>query len=141
MPLLAKQEGKWIGTYLHFSASGAKIDEHSSLVECVLSGNAADAFVQTNTYQWADGKSETLVMPAQWKKGELVWKNEPYSGKIWQADNATLLSHWHHTDQPGTYLYEVLHMTGSSKERSRTWTWFQAEKIFRRTIIQETRKA
>lgn len=140
MPLLTRQEGKWVGSYLHLNASGGTIDEHNSLVECKLSSDPANAYVQTSTYTWADGKTETLVLPAQWNKGELIWKNGPYSGKIWQADDATLVSHWHRSDSPGSYLYEVLHMSRNGQQRSRSWTWFQTDKIHRRTLIQESKK-
>ena len=43
MPLLARHEGVWDGTYIYYNAAGEQIDAHSSRLFCRLTGEGEAA--------------------------------------------------------------------------------------------------
>lgn len=60
MPLLARHEGVWDGTYTYFNAQNEKIDEHASRLLCRLPDGGDIPYHQTNHYtmgRWQDRDS------------------------------------------------------------------------------------
>ena len=48
MPLLARHEGVWDGTYTYFNAKNEKIDEHASRLLCRFPDEGPVPYHQTN---------------------------------------------------------------------------------------------
>ncbi len=70
MPLLARHEGEWGGTYTYVDRSGKVTDEHRSLLSCRLPDDGTWDYYQVNKYTWADGRTEEHRFPAPtWATG------------------------------------------------------------------------
>jgi hypothetical protein len=143
MPLLARHEGVWEGTYRTYDAAGNKIDEHASRLVCRFPESGPYPYHQTNHYRWADGRTEVREFPAKLMDGRIVWDNELIKG--WAADvpldenNRTTMLYWVRKGDPDMYLYEMIHLSDCGKFRSRVWQWIKDGKILQRTLIDETR--
>ncbi len=142
MPLLARHEGVWEGVYRYYDAKGGKIDEHQSRLLCRFPDADEYEYHQTNYYTWEDGRTEERDFPAK-LRDERIW----FSGEIegWAAElplddkNRTLVLHWQRADMPGTYLYELIHISDCGRYRSRMWQGIKDGKTLRRTLIDETK--
>jgi hypothetical protein len=140
MPLLARHEGVWEGTYRYYDVEGRKTDEHASRLLCRFPAEG-HAYHQTNYYRWPDGKREVRDFPATVKDGRLFWDNEFIQG--WAADVAlddfkrTTMLNWTRTGEPDLYLYEMIQLSDDGQARSRVWHWFKADRLFQRTLVDE----
>ena len=67
MPLLARHEGVWDGTYSYFNADNEKIDEHASRLICRFPDDGPVPYHQTNHYTSPDGKKEIREFPAEYR--------------------------------------------------------------------------
>jgi len=141
MPLLARHEGVWEGSYRHFDAAGNQTDEHQSRLICRFP-DAGNPYHQTNHYRWSDGRREVRDFPAAVEKGRLKWDNEFIVG--WACDVAlddfrrTTMLNWTRTGEPDLYLYEMIQLSDDGQSRSRVWQWFKADRLFQRTLVDET---
>lgn len=141
MPLLARHEGVWEGIYRYYDAAGNKIDEHRSRLLCRFPATGP-AYHQTNLYKWADGRTEIRDFPASVVNGRISWDNELING--WAADvplddfKRTTMLNWTRTGEPDLYLYEMIQISDDGQSRSRTWQWFKQDRLFQRTLIDET---
>lgn len=122
MPLLARHEGVWDGTYRHYDAARKHVDEHQSRVICRFPDGGPEAYVQTNQYSWTDGRSQSPDCPAIHGDGRLWWDKVLIKG--W----ATELS---------LYLYEMIQLSGCGKKRLRTWQWIRDGEIEAPTTIDK----
>lgn len=143
LPVLARNEGVWEGTYRYYNADGDRIDEHKSKLVCRFPTDGPYPYHQTNYYTWPDGRAETRDFPAVYKDGRIWWDNDLIKG--WAAEvklddhNRTTMLHWVRTNDPDMYLYEMIHNSDCGKFRARTWQWFRGGKIVMRTLIDETK--
>jgi len=80
-----------------------------------------------------------MELPARYKNGNLLWRAPHIEGRLWQVDSETLMAKWTHKGDTRNRLIETIHLHKFDQERTRTWTWFQDEKLFRRTLITEKR--
>jgi hypothetical protein len=141
MPLLARHEGVWEGTYRFYNVQGEKVDEHASRLLCRFPDDGPHPYHQTNHYRWADGKREVRDFPAGVKDGRLYWDNEFIKG--WAADvalddfNRTTMLNWVRTGEPDLYLYEMIQLSDDGRSRARVWHWFKADRLFQRTLVDE----
>jgi hypothetical protein len=141
MPLLARHEGVWEGTYRYYNAAGEKIDEHASKLTCEFPTSGPYPYHQKNYYTWPDGRTEMRDFPAIYKDGRIWWDNELING--WAAEmtldthNRTMVLYWQRTNDPSTYLYEMIQLSDCGKFRGRTWHWIKNGQIFQRTLIDE----
>ena len=116
LPLLARHEGVWEGTYRFYNVQGDQIDEHASRLICRF--------------------------PAMVEDGRLKWDNEFING--WACDvalddfNRTTMLNWTRTGEPDLYLYEMIQLSDDSLSRARVWQWFKADRLFQRTLVDET---
>ena len=76
MPLLARHEGVWDGTYTYFNAQNEKIDEHASRLLCRFPDEGPAPYHQSNYYTWADGKIDNRDFPAEFRDKRVWWDNE-----------------------------------------------------------------
>ncbi len=140
LPLLARHEGVWEGTYRYYDVSGVQIDEHASRLICRFP-DAGHPYHQTNHYRWADGTRETRDFPATVENGRLKWDNEFIRG--WACDVAlddfgrTTMLNWTRTDESDLYLYEMIQLSDDGQSRARVWQWFKADRLFQRTLVDE----
>lgn len=141
MPVLARHEGVWDGTYVYYNAAGEKIDEHKSRLLCRIDDDAKHAYHQTNFYTWADGKTEVRDFPSDYRDGRIWWDNELIVG--WAAEvkldqnNRTLMLYWQRTGDPSLYLYEMIQLADDGQSRCRTWHWIRNGRLETRTAIEE----
>ncbi len=140
MPLLARNEGEWLGEYIYVDNDGNVTDRHQSHLTCRFPTNGEYPYVQTNHYTWADGRAETFDFPATYHDKQ-VWFDTPrLLGHAWEVDDRTIVLTWHYKANPKDQLYEMIQLSPDGQHRARTWHWFENGEIVKRTIIKETRK-
>lgn len=141
MPLLARHEGVWDGTYTYYNAAGEQVDQHSSRLFCRLIGDGPHPYHQTNHYTWPDGRTEVRDFPATYADGRVWWDNELIKG--WAAEvgldeySRTIMLYWQRTGDPSLYLYEMIQISDDGQNRCRTWHWIRNGQLETRTAIQE----
>ncbi|MGL4541259.1 MAG: DUF3598 domain-containing protein [Polymorphobacter sp.] len=141
MPLLARHEGVWDGTYSYFNAANEPIDAHRSRLFCRFSDDARFPYHQTNHYRWTDGRTDIRDFPAAYRDKRIWWDNELIIG--WAAEvgldtnNRTMMLYWQRTGDPSLYLYEMIQLADSGVDRCRTWHWIRNGVLETRTAIQE----
>ena len=141
MPLLARHEGVWEGTYTYFNASNEKIDEHKSRLIYRFPEDGPHPYDQTNHYTWADGRTEKREFPAEYHGKRVWWDNDLIKG--WAAEvgldeyNRSVMLYWQRTGDPSLYLYEMIQIADSGVDRCRTWHWIRNGLLETRTAIQE----
>jgi hypothetical protein len=141
MPLLARHEGVWDGTYSYFNAQNEKIDEHKSRLFCRFPDDGAFPYHQTNHYTWADGRTEVREFPALYRDHRVWWDTELIKG--WAAEvgldeyNRSVMLYWQRQGDPSLYLYEMIQISDCGQNRCRTWHWIRDGLLETRTAIQE----
>lgn len=136
MPLLARHEGEWHGTYTHVDAHGNVTDRHESVLQCMFPSEGPPYF-QTNRYRWPDGREELIEFPASYADRKLLFDTDRISGHCWEVDGRCIVLTWNYKQMEGVYLYELIHLDDSGKNRTRTWHWFRDGVCFQRTLIDE----
>ena len=141
MPLFARHEGVWEGTYRHYDASGKLVDEHRSRLLCRFPDSGPWPYHQTNIYEWADGRTQVIDFPAEYRDHRLWWDNELIKG--WAAElplddkGRSLVLYWQRASDPDLYLYEMIQMSDDGQKRCRTWHWIRNGELETRTAIDE----
>lgn len=139
MPVLARHEGEWVGTYTHMDADHKIVDQHRSHLKCTFPADGPHAYHQINRYMWTDGREEEHHFPAAYRNGRILWDTDRISGYAWELDARTVALTWTRKDMPGWYLYEMIQISEDNTNRARTWHWFENDILVRRTLIQEKR--
>jgi len=139
MPVLARHEGDWIGTYTLVDTEEKILDKHESHLTCEFPENSPYPYYQINRYQWADGKKEEHLFPGTYRDKTLWFDTERIEGKAWEVDNSTVILWFGYKTMPNMHLYEMIQISPCNNYRARTWHWFNNHQIFRRTLIQEER--
>ena len=138
---LARHEGVWDGSYRHYDGAGKLVDEHRSRVLCCFPEGGEHPYVQTNIYDWADGRSQRMDLPASFRDGRLCWDNALIRGwatELPMDDNGrTLVLYWHRANDPELYVYEMIQISDCGKKRARTWQWIRDGELVARTAIEE----
>lgn len=141
MPLLARHEGVWEGTYRYYNAEGKLVDEHKSRLFCRFPDSGPHPYHQTNHYIWADGRTEVREFPAEYRDKRVWWDNDLIQG--WAAElglddkGRSVVLYWQRTGDPGLYLYEMIQLSDDGKKRCRTWHWIRDGQLETRTAIEE----
>ncbi|MFQ3595305.1 MAG: DUF3598 domain-containing protein [Sphingomonadaceae bacterium] len=141
MPLLARHEGVWEGTYRYYDATGKLVDEHKSKLLCRFPESGPYPYHQTNIYEWADGRREVRDFPAEYREGRIWWDNDLIQG--WAAELPlddklrTVVLYWQRTGDPELYLYEMIQLSDDGTKRCRTWHWIRNGQLETRTAIEE----
>jgi hypothetical protein len=139
MPLLARHEGEWEGTYTFIDRGGKVIDHHRSHLTNAFPAEGGFPYHQTNTYTWDDGRTETIEFPATYKDGKLWFDTERINGYCWEVDGNCIVLHWVYVKDPSVTLYELIHLDDAGNNRTRTWHWLKDGVCFQRTLIDEAR--
>ncbi|PZN94630.1 MAG: DUF3598 domain-containing protein [Alphaproteobacteria bacterium] len=142
MPLLARHEGVWDGSYTYFNAAGAEVDRHSSRLFCRFSDDPVYPYHQTNYYTWPDGRVDVRDFPATYRDKRIWWDNDLIIGSAWEVpqdhEGRTMMLYWQRTGDPSLYLYEMIQISDDGQNRCRTWHWIRNGQLETRTAIQET---
>ncbi|QLE58877.1 DUF3598 family protein [Nostoc sp. TCL26-01] len=139
MPVLARHEGDWVGTYTLIDTAGKILDQHESHLSCQFPKNDVYSYYQINRYKWADGKQEEHQFPGNYRDKILWFDTERIQGKAWEVDDYTVILWFAYKTVPAMYLYEMIQISPDNNYRARTWHWFKNDQIYQRTIIQEER--
>ncbi len=139
MPLLARHEGDWLGTYILIDIRGNIIDQHKSHLTCQFPEDGSHDYYQINRYIWDDDKKEEIHFPGTYKDQKLWFDMERIKGYAWEIDPMTIILTWTYKIIPDQYLYEMIQLSPCGNYRSRTWHWFKNNKVYQRTLIQEER--
>lgn len=141
MPLLARHEGVWDGTYKYYNAAGGLVDVHESRLFCRFVDDPVHPYHQTNHYAWADGRTETREFPAEYRDRRIWWNNELIIGSAWEVgedhEGRTMMLYWQRTGDPSLYLYEMIQISDDGRNRCRTWHWIRNGQLETRTAIEE----
>jgi hypothetical protein len=76
MPILARHEGDWIGTYTVVDLQGNICDRHKSHLTCEFPDEGSFHYYQTNRYTWSDGKKEEHKFPGIYRDKALWFDTE-----------------------------------------------------------------
>lgn len=139
MPLLARHEGEWEGTYTYVDSDGKIIDRHDCFITNSFPPEGEFAYHQTNRYRWDDGREQVIQFPATYKDGKIYFDTERINGYAWEVDERTIVLTWRYVKNPQEYLYEMIQLDDSGSHRSRTWHWFRDGICYQRTLINERR--
>lgn len=137
MPLLARHEGDWHGTYTFVDREGTIIDKHRSELRCTFPSDGPYPYHQTNHYTWDDGREETIQFPATYRDGKLWFDTERIKGYCWEVDDHAIVLTWQYAKDPSISLYELILLDDSGTKRTRTWHWIKDGACFQRTLIDE----
>ncbi len=140
MPVLARHEGDWIGTYILVDLKGNILDQYQSHLTCEFPENSPYPYYQTNRYIWSDGKKEEYKFPGTYRDKALWFDTERVDGKAWEVDDSTVMLRFSYKGVADMSLYEMIQISPCSNYRARTWHWFKNNKLYQRTLIQEERK-
>src|SRR5688572_14236002 len=94
MPLLARHEGVWEGTYTFIDPAGNIIDRHRSRLTCSFPEEGEFPYFQTNEYTWDDGRTERIEFPAAYKDNKIWFDTERINGYCWEADETAIVLKW-----------------------------------------------
>lgn len=139
LPVLARHEGKWTGTYLTVDNDGKILDQHRSEITCQFPEGQEHPYYQTNRYTWADGKVQEYQFPGMYCDKRLWFDTERIEGRAWEADEAIVILKFEYKGIPDAYIYEMIHISACNNHRGRTWHCFKAGEIYQRTLIKEER--
>lgn len=139
MPLLARHEGEWEGTYTVIDRDNNITDHHRSYLTNTFPTVGEFPYLQTNTYTWDDGRTETIEFPASYKDGKLWFDTERINGFCWEVDEHCIVLHWIYNADPTVTLYELIYLDDAGQNRTRTWQWLKDGVCFQRTLINEKR--
>jgi hypothetical protein len=137
MPLLARHEGEWHGTYTFIDRSNNVTDQHRSVLNCTFPDDPERPYFQTNHYYWDDGKEEHIEFPATYKDRRIYFDTERIEGFCWEIDDHVIILHWIYKADPTVTLYELIHLDDTGTNRTRTWHWLKDGVCFQRTLIDE----
>lgn len=139
MPVLARHEGDWQGTYTLMDLTGKILDQHHSHLTCQFPADNPNAYHQINRYTWPDGKAEEHQFPGTYRDKKLWFDTDRILGQAWEVDDATLILRFTYKTIPNFYLYEMIQISPCNRHRARTWHWFKDHQLYQRTLIQEER--
>ena len=139
MPVLARYEGEWVGTYTVIDNEGNILDKHKSHLICEFDENGSYPFLLTNRYEWTDGKREEYKFPGTYRDKKLWFDTDLLNGYAWEVDDSTILFWFAYKDIPEMYNYEIIIISPCNNYKTRTWHWFKNNQIYKRTLIQEQR--
>ena len=142
MPLLAKHEGTWRGTYRHVKPDLSLIDEHEFRILVELPTDGTCAYRQTSHYWWQNGKTEDRIFEAEFdpENSRLIWDNGRISGRLWELDDTTLYLTFVFTGVTKTTVCEMMQLSPCGNHRARTWHWFENHQLTQITLVRETRE-
>ncbi|MBW4645573.1 MAG: DUF3598 domain-containing protein [Goleter apudmare HA4340-LM2] len=139
MPVLARHEGDWVGTYTLVDNAGNILDKYESHLTCQFPENSPFSYYQINRYKWFDGKQEEHRFPGEYCDKKLWFDTDRIQGKAWEVDDSIVILWFAYKTVPDIHLYEMIQISPDNNHRARTWHWFKNHQIYQRTLIKEER--
>jgi len=139
LPLLARNEGRWEGTYTHVRPDGELVDRHDFIIEVTLSADNARAYRQESHYRWPDGRTRDLVFEAAYADGALTWDNGRIHGRLREISGETIYLTFGFHDTPAIRCHEMIQVSPDGAERGRSWLWYEGNRLERYTLVDERR--
>lgn len=139
MPLLARHEGFWAGTYTSVDNEGNVLDKYAVHMSCEFPEDGPYPYYQINRYTWDSGKTEEHHFPATYKDKKIWFDTDRLIGDAWETDDHIVMLHFKYKAIPDAYLYSLIHLSSCGNLRGRTMHWFKNNQVFKRTLIQEER--
>ncbi len=141
MPLLARHEGTWAGTYRFITPHLELLDEYEFRINVLFPDDRSGGITyrQESFYSWPDGRSEELIFEAQYDGDGQVTFDGPISGRMWELDARTIYLTFWFADQPGVDVCEMIQLADNNYDRARSWHWFKDGKLFQLTLVDERR--
>ncbi|MEM8920759.1 MAG: hypothetical protein AAGB25_05285 [Pseudomonadota bacterium] len=140
-PAFLAHEGVWRGVYQHIDVRTGEITAHDAQVVCEFPGGGPHAYIQHNTFTWADGRVEIADLPGVWRHGRIWWDLPTFSGSAWDAGDGVVLLNLVRKDEPGVVFFEMIVPPTQTGARARTWHWLKDGELVRRTLCNERRTA
>lgn len=140
MPLLARHEGTWAGTYRFITPQMTLLDQHDFRIVASFpeDGRGGVTYRQDSVYRWPDGRTRELRFEGVYDNGRVVFDGR-IAGSMRELDERTLYLHFWFADQPGVDVLEAIHLAPNNADRARTWHWFKDQKLFQLTLVDEHR--
>ena len=93
MPLLARHEGTWAGTYRFITPQLEVLDEYAFRINVMFpdDGKGGITYRQESFYSWRDGREEELIFEAQYARDGLVTWGGRIAGRMWELDDRTIV--------------------------------------------------
>ena len=139
MPLLARHEGDWKGSYTMIDHEGNILDRYDSHISCQFPDDDSYPYYQINRYYWPDGKVEEHHFPARYQDKKIWFDTERINGYAWEVDDATIILRFIYKEVPNVYIYEMILLSLDNNHRARTWHLFKNNQLYQRCLIQEER--
>jgi hypothetical protein len=146
MPLLARHEGTWEGTYRFITPQLAVLDQYDFRINVRFpeDGRGGVTYRQESFYRWPDGRRQELVFEAQLAEDQgqtIVTFEGRIAGRIWELDERTIYLTFRFPEQPNVDVCEMIQLAPNNRDRARTWHWFKDGKLFQLTLVDERRVA
>ena len=140
MPLLARHEGAWAGTYRFITPQMKLLDQYDFRINVKFpdDGKGGLTYRQESFYTWPDGRTRELAFEGVYAGGTVAFAGR-IAGSIRELDNRTLYTHFWFDDQPGVDVCEAIQLAANNTDRARTWHWFKDGKLFQLTLVDERR--
>lgn len=149
LPVMAKNEGVWAGTYRRYGSDGSLMNEFASRVVMRFRSDAPEQemYHQTNIYRFSDGKGQVIDSKG-WFDGQRLNFGSDRDISGWAADDLTdpngqtcLLFMAVNTATPqlakGTICYELVQLSAFGQYRARAAQYVNDGRIVMRTMIDE----
>jgi len=143
MPLLARHQGVWEGTYRFVTPQLELLDQYDFRIQVSFPDDEQGGITyrQESRYTWADGREQQLDFEAQYAGNGRVELAGRLSGEMYELDDRTLYLNFSFPDQPGIDVCEMIQLAPNNNDRARTWHWFRDNKLFQLTLVDEHRVA
>lgn len=143
LPLLARHEGVWAGTYSFVTPGLEVLDRYDFRIRVSFpeDGKGRRTYRQESDYRWPDGRTQSLVFEGELEGEAIVFDNGRIAGRMWAVDERTLYLTFGFTEQPGVEVCEMIQLSADGGSRARTWHWFRDEALFQITLVDERREA
>jgi hypothetical protein len=137
MPVFARHEGRWTGTYTIIAPDGAPIDRYA--VRILAEFPEADCDFRLNTHNiWPDGRETRGRYDAHFREGRLVFDGD-LIGALWEVDDFTVYLRFGFPSELAVTVCEMIQISEDGRHRARTWHWFRDQKLFQITLADERR--
>lgn len=142
MPLLARHEGTWAGTYRFITPHMELLDQYDFRINVSFpdDGKGGVTYRQESYYTWPNGRASELVFEAAYADGQVAWDGR-ISGSMRELDDRTIFLTFRFDDQPGVDVCEMIQLAPNNRDRGRTWHWFKDGVLFQLTLVDERRIA
>jgi len=138
MPVFARHEGYWIGTYTQLSPSGETLDRYEVRTHSELPEDGGCDFRLTVHNIWPDGREMHLRHEATYRDGRL-WFDGDLIGSMWELDDVTVYLRFSYRKDPGLSVCEMIQISDDGQHKARTWHWFRDQKLVKITLTEEQR--